>query len=392
MKKKIYNCILILLCAGAFIACKRSSIITISNSHEGKLQATHSLVENGEKVFELDSVSAPKAVYMQFCKIGGRDVLSFLNRFNSSIYFYDYNEGSLLGVYNFGKDVVKPGAYYIVNEDSVYVLDMAKMDLTLFDYKKNTPLDAISLKGNEGKDWPIKLPQYNLTTSNPIIRIGNEIVLTGQLFWSIPAKDIQTFHFSANIRMQSKELKFEHCYPEELYGQDSNWEGGHQMTPHTAISPDGNFVYSFPPSHDLYIATPHSNSYEKVYGGSNNAGDISSIDYQDKQETPENLISENYVMQDMYGPILYDQYREVYYRFLLKKVTDETKSNSIPDKEICIILMDQNFNYLGETCIGNGKSWNINNTFITKEGLNIEYLSPENENEDYMFFKVFQLK
>ncbi len=75
MKKKLYNCILILLCAGAFIACKRSIVITISNPQEGKLHATHSLVENGEKVFELDSVSAPKAVYMQFCKNGQKDVL-----------------------------------------------------------------------------------------------------------------------------------------------------------------------------------------------------------------------------------------------------------------------------------------------------------------------------
>ena len=130
MKKKLYNCILILLCAGAFIACKRSIVITISNPQEGKLHATHSLVENGEKVFELDSVSAPKAVYMQFCKIGEKDVLSFLNKYNSSIYLYDYNEGDLLGIYNFGKDIMKPGAYYIINEDSVYVLDMAKMNLT----------------------------------------------------------------------------------------------------------------------------------------------------------------------------------------------------------------------------------------------------------------------
>ena len=392
MKKKLYNCILILLCAGAFIACKRSIVITISNPQEGKLHATHSLVENGEKVFELDSVSAPKAVYMQFCKIGGKDVLSFLNKYNSSIYLYDYNEGDLLGIYNFGKDIIKPGAYYIINEDSVYVLDMAKMNLTLFNPKQNAQTDVISLKGKEGKDWPIKLPQYNLFTSNPIIKIGDELIMTGQLFWSIPAKAIQTFHFSANIGIQSKKLKFEHCYPEELYGHDSNWEGGQQTAPHATVSPDGNLIYSFPPSHNLYITAPHADSYRKVYGGSNDAGDISSIDYQNKEETPEDIISANYVMQDMYGPIIYDGYRSVYYRFLLKKVTDKQKSNSIPNKEINIVIMDKDFHYLGETTIGNGKKWNIQNAFITQEGLNIEYLSPENLDEDHLVFKVFQLK
>ena len=97
-------------------------------------------------------------------------------------------------------------------------------------------------------------------------------------------------------------------------------------------------------------------------------------------------------MQDMYGPIIYDGYRSVYYRFLLKKVTDKQKSNSIPNKEINIVIMDKDFHYLGETTIGNGKKWNIQNAFITQEGLNIEYLSPENLDEDHLVFKVFQLK
>ena len=97
-------------------------------------------------------------------------------------------------------------------------------------------------------------------------------------------------------------------------------------------------------------------------------------------------------MQDMYGPIIYDIYRGVYYRFLLKKVTDKRKSNSVPDKDINIVIMDKDFNYLGETTIGNGKKWNIQNAFITQEGLNIEHLSPENQDEDHMVFKIFQLK
>lgn len=396
MKKVVYIYIYLFLSLCIVVACNRNTVVTIHNLQKGRLHATHELVECGEKTFELDSVSAPKAIYMQFLKMGGRNVLSFLNTYNASLYFYDYDTNEHISTYcfkqDFGNEIRKPGAYYIANEDSVFILDMAKMNLAILDYKKNLLLDKISLKGDEEKDWPSRLPQYNLCTANPIFRVENRIVLTGQLFWSIPSSEIETFLFSASIDVSSSDVKFYHCYPHELYGQDSNWEGGLQTTPYATVSPYGDFVYSFPPSHDLYIAKPYSNTYKKVYGGSNYAENISSIDYQEKRETPQNMVLENYVQQDMYGPILYDQYQGVYYRFIYERLSNQQRSNSISDKNISIIVVDEDFHYLGEKRIGTGKNWNVRNSFVTQEGLNIEYLSPANQDEDYIVFKVFQLK
>jgi hypothetical protein len=53
--------------------------------------------------------------------------------------------------------------------------------------------------------------------------------------------------------------------------------------------------------------------------------------------------------------------------------------------------MDKNFNYLGETTIGKGdKEWFWQNSFVTKEGLNIEYI--EKDSEEYLTFKIFTIK
>ena len=36
--------------------------------------------------------------------------------------------------------------------------------------------------------------------------------------------------------------------------------------------------------------------------------------------------------------------------------------------------MDEQFNYLGETPLGTSDEWNWSNSFVTEEGLNIEYI------------------
>ena len=92
----------------------------------------------------------------------------------------------------------------------------------------------------------------------------------------------------------------------------------------------------------------------------------------------------------MYAAVLYDKFRNIYYRFLLKGLPGATFSTPKEEKPIIIIIMDENFNYLGETNIGTGKEWNWNNTFITREGLNIEYIG-DDLNEDYLTFKIFSL-
>lgn len=56
---------------------------------------------------------------------------------------------------------------------------------------------------------------------------------------------------------------------------------------------------------------------------------------------------------------------------------------------IAVIIMDSNFNYLGETVIGASEEWNWQNTFVTEEGLNIEYLDRKDIAEENINFKIF---
>jgi hypothetical protein len=54
--------------------------------------------------------------------------------------------------------------------------------------------------------------------------------------------------------------------------------------------------------------------------------------------------------------------------------------------------MDEQFNYLGETLIGKAEEWNWTNSFVTQEGLNIEYIDDNDMDEEHLNFKIFTIE
>lgn len=161
--------------------------------------------------------------------------------------------------------------------------------------------------------------------------------------------------------------------------------------PYPAITPDGKIIHSFPNSHDLYISDWNTDGAKKVYGGGNKAGTIRSIDHEPK-DTPNELVYSCYIEQDFYAAILYDPFRKVYYRYLLHGVPDANLKTPMDSKPLTIIMMDEQLHYLGEKEIGTGMEWNWTNSFVTKEGLNIERIGTEPEDDDYLTFGLFTLQ
>ena len=126
-----------------------------------------------------------------------------------------------------------------------------------------------------------------------------------------------------------------------------------------------------------------------VYGGSNEAGAIASIDCSLDKEPDNEEIMSCYLEQDWYAGILHDPYRKVYYRYLQKAIPSATPKTSVNDKTLTVIIMDEQFKYLGETEIGTMKQWNWTNSFVTEEGLNIEYNGTDISDDDYLTFGIF---
>ncbi|MDR2909956.1 MAG: DUF4221 domain-containing protein [Bacteroidales bacterium] len=385
-------CILVLFIV--FLGC--TNTIGIKNEQKGKLTATYYLAESEVKRILLDYETAPKPPYMQMVEDNdGKRILTFFNPHKYSIYAYDYDNGNLLRTIEYEKEgpdgILRLEGYYIKTMDSIYVHSYPMVELILTDSLGNVK-KKISLRENRtDREWYLYRPQYFFSTVNPIIELNNKLILTGIKPFSIADSLIDVFRFTSCVDWGLNNVEFFNTYPKKLYGSDVNWQDPMYMQPYTAISPLGERVFSFPVSHNIYITNDDAESYRTVYGGSNVAETISSID-DGRARTPNEVIHAHILGQDLYASILYDPYRHIYYRFMLKGIPGATTENFYGEKPIVVIMMDEQFNYLGETLIGNVEQWNWENTFVTREGLNIEYISVDEHDEDYMTLKIFTVE
>ena len=91
-----------------------------------------------------------------------------------------------------------------------------------------------------------------------------------------------------------------------------------------------------------------------------------------------------------YYNLVYDQYRKIYYRFVLHPLneTEYFNQNGMPLRAISIICLDSKFNKLGETFIGNDNYFPM--YFVGKTGLFIANKQKYDQNEEYLEFDLFK--
>lgn len=375
------------------ISCTRT--IKIKNEKEGKLIATHCLTPGEVKKFEIDDETAPQSPYIQmFDDISGIRLFTFFNPYNHSIYYYDYDTGIKINTTKYYKEgqngILNISGYYIQSKDSIYLYSARTIEIALTDSAGKVN-KRISFRGDGRDNWYNTFPQYAFSTVIPIIKIQDKLILTGFQTVALPAKALDKHPFAACIDLKTENINYTYTYPEMLYGYNANWEGNFATFVYPELSPTGEMIHSFPMSHNIYITPWNSNNYKTIYAGSNYASTIHSIDM-DPKRTPGEVILDRMVREDMYTAIRYDSYRKLYYRIILHGIPDANHNTQSSKKTISVIIMDERFNYMGETVIGSGEQWNWKNMFVTREGLNIEYISHDDLDENFMIFKIFTVE
>jgi len=376
-----------------FFSCTNS--IRMKNEEKGKLQANYQLIISSEKRILLDYETAPQPPYMQMIQgSDGEYILTLLNPYMNAIYFYDYEKTEYKGKIEYAKEgpngIQSFAGYYIKNMDSIYVYNRYMAELVLTD-RTGQVKQRISLRGNRiDEDWSFYFPQYNFITANPLIEKKERIILTGMKPTTIADSLIHIFQFTASVNYVSCNVEFMHNYPKELYGANAHWESPTFMQPFRDFLPNGDLVYSFPVSHNVYIASYGVNNYKTVYAGSNVAGTIRSIN-DNRKRIPDEVLINHFIQYDFYTAILHDPYRHLYYRYMLRAIPNT--NTYWKKKPLIVIIMDEQFNYQGETVIGTGEEWNWENSFVTSEGLTMEYIDHDADPEEqYLCLKTFTVE
>lgn len=149
----------------------------------------------------------------------------------------------------------------------------------------------------------------------------------------------------------SKEVKASKlCYP-ELWSKGD----GMGLNPHCSRIFDGKrFIYAFRMSHDLLVTEDHIKG-ESITAKSQYIDDLQTEGFSNKLSFSEfnKLASE----QACYGNIIYDPYKNIYYRFVYPKCKIDSMDPEYVfcRKEFSIMILDENFNVLGETLFPAGK-------------------------------------
>lgn len=386
-----------ILVAMILIVASCSNQVIVENYKKGQLNGSQQLDQVGFKDFLLDGETAAKPYYMEITKdSSGVRQFTFLNEYNNSIYFYQYDDMSYIQKISFEKEGVNavelPMGYHIKNMDSIYVY--SRLQKVVLANAQGEVKHQMSLSDgynmmSYNKQWAYKYPEFYVETVTPFIPTPNSLLLTGQFSGDLPDEILDTFNFTAQIDYRLSDVAYMHGYPYAVFGDNVNWGEGLFMEVFPALHHSNKkMVYSFPTSHDLFVADIGNNSYEEFYGGSNFAGDIYSIDRKSGKATAEEIKS-SFVRQDMYAAIIHDKFRKVYYRFLRKALPNASVETSWKDKTIAVILMDEDFDYLGETILGTERNWHWQNSFVTKEGLNIEYVADKDVEESNISLKIF---
>jgi hypothetical protein len=116
-----------------------------------------------------------------------------------------------------------------------------------------------------------------------------------------------------------------------------------------------------------------------------------------QSDSPSELILQYNLASSRYGSLLYDSFRNVYYRFAfptLPEVTEEDLRNlrTAPGPFV-VMVFDENLNLLTEKLFEAG-TYLPDNSFVGEKGLYLSINHPDNpqNKEDQMVFELFELR
>jgi len=325
----------------------------------------------------------------------GKEYLTFSSSANNSILFYDFETGKYL--FDIKLDLEGPNGvgrmngYHIEDLNNIYITSYQKLGLVKVDTTGTTK--QFIKYGKTNNDYNV-VPSYTSTSFDykPII-INNNLIYIAQ----IPTQfsDIAETPVSVAIDTSSntiKELPFR--FPnlitdEELF----------TLIPVPDFSRDFNgkqFIYSFNMDENIYITDIETDKEIKVPTKSKYINKLKfSKRIGERSTTHKTLIESSY-----YENLLYDNYRDVYYRFarIGGELPSEYKSQCSEiffsgSIQFSVIILDKDFNIIGETLFPKF-TYNPTVAFVHKNGLYISdshILNPSFD-ENILSFKCFTLK
>lgn len=366
-----------------------ATIYSCSSTEENlnKLHITNdsfSLVKTGEKEFAIDSFTSPVSNSYQFHSTDSTNYLTFLNGFDNSIYFYDYDAANFEFKLSYPQDgpngVGVIMGYLLVTQDSIFLYNYARGQLYLANLTGEI-YNSFDLNAQANYQ-----PSPTVSTAQPIILNEGQLWLSGNISGEYQNQSANNRQVLVSCSLKSSEVNYCLPYP-EIY-RTGSYTGTYRWVYHTINPSTRQIVVSFPASHDLYSYSIDQDLTTKtVNTGSAFLKQIEGFPGSSFFTSDKQALRNHFNKSGSYSSIIYDQFNDRYYRFASHPIMDYDEK--VIDKRVgdgSIIIYDNKLNRLGETIIPKLSHWS-KQLFVTPEGLNMLQIQ---DNEDKLIFSIYR--
>jgi hypothetical protein len=364
------------------ISCKQTDLLfNQSNQNDFTLELV------GEERFILDDASFMKND-IEYYENGDYEYLLFYNGYSfMQVDIYDFKTHKIhkkMFLQKDGPDGIGaiPSGLYVAALDSIFIFSNLGQRLSLVNFD-----GEIVNKFGSIRD-PVQdksAPFIEVTNLQVVFKKGSDLVFC-------------TYEFEGKIEsagaifnMNTRVTKFPFSLP-NIYNE--GWWAGvvYDRYYHAYNKEKDIIIQSFGNDHNIYVVDAQLKS-KAFFAKSNSLPDKIKPYSKGKGDfmKEEQYLYRHAALQGGYSTIKYDPWQKVYYRFVLRPVlATEYHSPSQTWSNVSILILDENFNTLGEFEIPKKYSWY--QSFVSKRGLSFFDKTKYGESEDAIVFGNFRLK
>jgi hypothetical protein len=319
----------------------------------------------------------------------GKEYLTFQNQGQNEILFYDMPtqrlEFKVTPAHEGPHGVGSVLGYYVHNLDSIYLTAAGVEELALIDSSAAVKNKIVYDKTGDGTALHVF---YSVSSRyHPIVVLNNQLyILSGC------NRRAEVNPVCATIDRVDETVRAFRSYEYPSFpGADNKAKRAGAEEYFSRCFDGKRFVYSFYFKEDIDVVSVNHEDIETVKVKSR---------YIDKVKQPDdygNVTPEGLCANPNYGNLLYDEYRDVYYRVAYPATDIEEGVRGMEllqygRKRFSIIILDSDFHIIGETLMPD-YTYNSDVMFIRRDGLYISeshYLNPE-YSDDELSFRRFVL-
>ena len=352
-------------------------------------------IHPGKKTLEIPGINSNNLHHIQKIKeADNSEYLVLFNEHSGRLFMASWLHGKIMDEVQFYSDgpnglgnLYKTG-FLFHNRDSIYFYSAFGYTLSLADIngKVKTRYKIASKEIETNNAYP------DVRTTKPIFKVGPNIYLN---CLKLGIEFIEDHTQLGNVIIinesngeveYSAQVKRDSIYNNGLWGLKRQYELYSCYNPKTGL-----FTYSFGLDHYLHI-TDHKSVLKKIKVRSRFIPEELFPASEEKVFSPRKVSKEHLQEFDYSNPayyaIYYDEYRDVYYRFMRLGWSKEERYDHRPQR-YAVSVIDKDFNLIGEEELPN-TGYQFTNMFVDEKGLWIQ--ESDIRNEDRASFSLFSLK